>query len=162
MRSANLFVTAFYGILDLKTGMLSYANAGHNPPFLLSHKSGGTISALTPTGMPVGIDEDASWNLMSVQIDPGDTLLMYTDGIPDAQNLEGALFRERRLIETAQKTFGGSAQEMQMAILNSVEDFVGEASQFDDITLLIIQRDPQVESETLEDRDVSIEEQDID
>lgn len=143
--SANLFVTAFYGVLDIRDGTLTYANAGHNAPFILSPKNGGSIHALTATGMPLGIDEDASWTQATVKIEPGDTLVLYTDGIPDALNPEGIFFKERRLMEVAFNQMGNSAQEIQTTILNTVQEFVGGAAQFDDITLLVILRDPQPE-----------------
>lgn len=138
---ANLFVTAFYGILDPQSGVLTYTNAGHNPPLLLSPKNGGSVQALMATGIPLGIDQDASWRQASIQIEPGDSLILYTDGVPDAQNSEGEFFKERRLIDVAQKWIGFSAQELQKAILEEVENFVGAAPQFDDITLLVLMRD---------------------
>ena len=137
---AALFVTAFYGILDPITGELTYSNAGHNPPFLLSLRDGGTVHALTATGMPIGVDEDATWTQTTIQINPGDVLLLYTDGITDAQNSDGEFFKERRLIEVVQRNLGASAQEIQTRILEAVWEFVGEAPRFDDITLLVIAR----------------------
>ncbi|UCH59077.1 MAG: SpoIIE family protein phosphatase, partial [Anaerolineales bacterium] len=74
-------------------------------------------------------------------IKPGDSLILYTDGIPDAQNNEGEFFKERRLIDEAQKWIGFSAQELQKGILEEVMDFAGSAPQFDDITLLVLMRD---------------------
>ncbi len=144
---ANLFVTAFYGVLDQGTGLFTYANAGHNPPLLLSAKNGGSLQALMATGIPLGIDEDASWTQTTIQIEPGDSLILYTDGIPDAQNSEGEFFKERRLIDEAQKWIGFSAQELQKGILEEVMDFVGVAPQFDDITLLVLMRDLNPTSE---------------
>ncbi len=138
---ANLFVTTFYGVLDKNSGTLTYCNAGHNPPFLFSSKDGGNVHALSATGMPIGIDEDAAWTQAKIQIEPGDVLVLYTDGIPDAQNREGRFFKERRLIEVAQSKLGYGAQEMQTAILNAVQDFASAAPQFDDITLLILRRE---------------------
>lgn len=142
---ANLFITAFYGILDPESGVLTYCNAGHSPPLLLSQKDGGTIHALTPTGMPIGIDEDSTWTQAEITIEPGDLLVLYTDGIPDAQNSEGAFFKERRLIEILQNHQGGHAQEVQSAILEAVSQFVAGNAQFDDITLLVLKRDPAPE-----------------
>ncbi len=137
---ADLFVTVFYGILDQSTGQLIYANAGHNPPLLLSSQDGGTIHALGTTGMPIGIDEDASWSQNTITINPGEVLILYTDGIPDAQNLEGEFFKEKRLIEVLLNKFGANAQEIQENILDEVQVFAGDAPQFDDITLLVIAR----------------------
>jgi len=138
--SANLFVTAFYGVLDQETGTLTYCNAGHNPPFLISRRNGGKIDALTNTGIPLGVDEDVYWTQEVINIEPGDVLLLYTDGIPDAQNREGSFYKETKLIEAATSKAETSAQEILKAILNSIETFVGDAEQFDDITLIVLMR----------------------
>lgn len=144
---ANLFVTAFYGILDPRLGTLTYSNAGHNPPFLINNQDGGTFTALTPTGIPIGVDPDATWTQEVIQIDPGAALILYTDGIPDAQNSDGSFYKERRLMEVALASINRPAQEIQAAILASVKEFVGKASQFDDITLLVLVRDVQAKEE---------------
>ncbi len=138
---ANLFVTSFYGILDPRLGIFTYSNAGHNPPILINHQDGGTFTALTPTGIPIGVDPDAVWTQEVIQIDPGAALILYTDGIPDAQNGDGSFYKERRLMEVALSSLNRSAQEIQQAILLSVQEFVGKAAQFDDITLLVLVRD---------------------
>ena len=140
---ANLFVTAFYGILDSASGVLTYCNAGHSSPLLLSRKNGGTIHALTPTGMPIGIDEDSTWTQAEILIEPGDLLVLYTDGIPDAQNTEGNFFKERRLIDVLQGGMNTHAQDVQSSILDAVKEFSAGNTQFDDITLLVLKRDPE-------------------
>jgi len=147
---ANLFVTAFFGVLDPKTGHLSYCNAGHNPPFLLSKLDDGQPRSLTKTGIPIGIDIDATWKLSNVQLDPGDVLVFYTDGIPDAQNMDGAFFKEETLVAVAKESLGQPAEALQHAILDAVYDFVGDAPQFDDITLMVLARDkkPEIASTT--------------
>jgi sigma-B regulation protein RsbU (phosphoserine phosphatase) len=109
---------------------------------MLSNENGGTITALTPTGMPIGVDKDATWTQSSIQMNPGDVLLLYTDGIPDAQNIDGEFFKERSLIEIAQANFGKPADELQKSILDGVNEFVDGAPQFDDITLLVVARNP--------------------
>ncbi len=138
---ANLFVTAFYGILDQETGILTYCNAGHNPPYLFSPGNGNSFTSLPPTGMPMGIEEHALWKQEIIQIQPGDVLVLYTDGIPDAMNVAEEFFKEDRLVETTLANLHLPAQELQTAILKNVQEFVGEASQFDDITLLVLRRD---------------------
>jgi sigma-B regulation protein RsbU (phosphoserine phosphatase) len=138
---ANLFVTAFYGILEPKTGILTYCNAGHNPPFIIRSGENNPVDMLRRTGIAIGIDEDATWTQSSVVINLGDILVLYTDGIPDAQNRDGSFFGEERLIETVQQNIGRSAFEIQNSILEEVEKFVGENAQFDDITLMILARD---------------------
>lgn len=137
---ANLFVTVFFGILDQRTGLLTYANAGHNPPYLFSRRNGSKAAPLSPTGMPIGVEEDAVWQQTTVQMELDDVLVLYTDGIPDAQNAEGDFFREKRLVEITRNRLGSSAQELLVAIMNEIQDFAGDAPQFDDITLLVVQR----------------------
>jgi serine phosphatase RsbU (regulator of sigma subunit) len=141
---ANLFVTAFYGILDLETGELTYANAGHNPPYLMRSKNGtgeSEVVALTPTGMPLGIEEESVWNQELIRLNPGDVLVLYTDGIPDSQNSQGEFFQEDLLLEAVTGSQGRQANEIQDTILEQVQKFVGDAPQFDDITLMILSRE---------------------
>ncbi len=146
---ANLFVTAFFGVLDPKTGHLSYCNAGHNPPYLLSQQNDRQPIPLTKTGMPIGIDIDATWKLSNVQLNPGDVLVFYTDGVPDAQNIDGAFFKEENLVSVAKKSLGQPAEALQRSILDAVYDFVGDAPQFDDITLMVLARDTQPENASM-------------
>jgi serine phosphatase RsbU (regulator of sigma subunit) len=138
---AGLFVTAFYGILDPASGALTYCNAGHNPPYLLSAQNTDDVRALPRTGMPLGIETDATWEPETIQLGPGDVLLLYTDGIIEALDEQEAFFRSERLLEVAQANLGRSAQEIQDALLAEVHEFMGRAPQFDDITLLIVARD---------------------
>jgi len=138
---ANLFVTAFYGILDPGQGTLTYCNAGHNPPLLIRSSNNGKVEVLSRTGIAIGIEEDATWTQASIKIDPGDILMLYTDGIPDAQNVEGMFFEEDKLIEIAQASRGRPAYEIQTTVLDDVQRFVGEAPQSDDITLMVLVRD---------------------
>ncbi len=135
----NLFVTAFYGILDPQSGVLTYCNAGHNPPYWFN-RSNLKVTALSPTGMPLGIEEDQIWKLAHIQIQAGDTLILYTDGIPDAHNQQGEFYREKRLVETVQAALDLPAQDLLIRILDDVQEFVGDEAQFDDITLMILRR----------------------
>ena len=137
----NLFVTLFYGALDSSTGILTYVNAGHNPPYLLSSKENGDATPLEKTGIPIGIDEDAQWEERTIQIAPGDVLLLYTDGITESQNNEGESFDEDLLVETAVSQFGQTAHDIQAAILESAQNFVGNNPQSDDIALMVLSRD---------------------
>jgi sigma-B regulation protein RsbU (phosphoserine phosphatase) len=137
----NLFVTVFYGILDPNTGTLTYGNAGHNPPYLLTEKHRDPVQALRSTGLPLGIFKDATWMQESVQLAPGDALVLYTDGIPEAQNRAEEFFGEKRWVEIAQGNLGRSAQDMQDALLAGVHRFMGDAPQLDDITLMVVVRE---------------------
>ena len=136
-----MFVTLFYGILDPTTGVLTYANAGHNPPYLLSVQKKALVQALRRTGIPLGVLEDASWEQGAVQIIAGDALLLYTDGIPEAQNQQEEFFGEQRFLEIVQSSLGYSAQDMQKALLAGVHRFVGDAPQLDDITVMVVVRE---------------------
>lgn len=138
---ANLFITAFYGILDLETGELSYCNAGHNPPYLIRNKESVTVEALSRTGIPMGIEENTTWSKETVRINPGDILLLFTDGIPDAQNEEGVFFDDESILEVAKENIGRLAHEIQSDILDRLQQFVGNAPQSDDITLMVLIRD---------------------
>jgi len=136
---ANLFVTVFYGVLDPLSGWLSYANAGHNPPYIIGNHEG--VKSLNNTGMPLGIDEANSWGEDQVLISPGEMLLMYTDGVTDAQNSAGEFIDRKILLSSAQQQLGKSVQEVMQGILDKVHRFVGDSPRFDDITLVLLSRE---------------------
>jgi sigma-B regulation protein RsbU (phosphoserine phosphatase) len=140
---ANLFVTVFFGVVDLNTGEMTYSNAGHNPPYIITSQNESEPIPLDTTGFPIGIDEEATWTRETVKIHPGDTLVLYTDGVPDAQNPEGEFYREKSLVEVSKENRGQSAEMIQKSILDSVYDFVKDAPPFDDITLMILVRDTE-------------------
>lgn len=140
---ANLFVTVFLGIVDLTTGEMTYSNAGHNPPYLASSRNGGEPIPLEKTGFPIGIDDESTWKRETIQILPGDVLVMFTDGVPDAQNENGEFLKSTALVEVIKENLGQSAEALQKSILDRVYAFVGEAPPFDDITLMILVRDPE-------------------
>jgi serine phosphatase RsbU (regulator of sigma subunit) len=139
----DMFVTVFYGVLDPQSGTLLYCNAGHNPPYLL--KSDGPLP-LGRTGLPLGIFEDSTWDRGTAELAPGDALVLYTDGVTDTQTADGALFGQEGLLEVIQgfrgplATSTADAQEMEEAVLAAVHRFVGNAPQFDDLTLMVVAR----------------------
>jgi serine phosphatase RsbU (regulator of sigma subunit) len=137
---ANLFVSVFFAVLDPATGLVRYANAGHDPPFLLSH---GGIKTLNSTGMPLGIDEENDWTQDEIVINPGEVLFLYTDGMTDAQNIAGEFIDRKIILNTVQMNTGKSVYELQQDILDRVHRFVGDAPRFDDLTLVLLGRDPQ-------------------
>ena len=139
--NTNQFVTVFYGILDPATGTLVYCNAGHCPPYLVSAQSGNDVQRLIRTGIPLGIFEDKTWGQGVVQLACGDVLVLYTDGITEAQNEQEAFFGEDRLLESVRANLGHPAQDIRDAIVTDVHRFVGDAPQFDDIALAVIVRD---------------------
>ncbi len=138
----NMFVTAFFGILEPLTGRLTFANAGHPPGFLISTSGKGKISLteLKTTGMALGVSEQARWTQKIVRISEGDLLILYTDGITEAQNEHGDFFGEDRLLDVALAYAGHSAAEVHRAILNEVHHFVGNARRSDDIALIVVRR----------------------
>jgi sigma-B regulation protein RsbU (phosphoserine phosphatase) len=138
-------VTVFYGVLDPVTGALTYCNAGHNPPYFLGSQNGSDPIPLEKTGFPIGIDEDATWERSEVTMNPGDVLVLYTDGVPDAQDIDGDFFKQESLVKVVQEHLGESAEMLQRSILDAVYDFVGDAPPFDDITLMVLRRNLQKE-----------------
>jgi serine phosphatase RsbU (regulator of sigma subunit) len=137
---ANLFITTFYGILDPEEGLLTYCNAGHNPPYLIRESDQETIISLQRTGIAMGIEENSTWTTETVAIDPGDILILYTDGIPDAQDEDGDFFNDEAIIEISRANSGKFAHEIQTAIIDEVQKFSGSAPQSDDITLMVLMR----------------------
>ena len=136
----GLFVTVFYGILDPSSGELTYSNAGHNPPYLLSARDGIVLQELDRTGVPLGILDVGTWQQGVVNLAPGDVLLLYTDGITEAQNAQQEFFDEDRLREVVRANLGRSARDIQAGVIAEVDAFVGDAPQSDDITLMVIVR----------------------
>lgn len=135
------FVTVFYGVLDLDAGTLLYANAGHWPPYLVSGRKGGSAQRLVRTGMPLGILEDQTWGQGVAQVAPGGALVLYTDGITEAQNEHGTSYGEDRLLRSVRAGLQDSGQTVHDSIMTSVLNFVGGMPQSDDIALMVMVRD---------------------
>jgi sigma-B regulation protein RsbU (phosphoserine phosphatase) len=138
--SSDLFVTVFYAILDPATGLLTYCNAGHNPPFLYSANGSG-MQALRRTAIPIGVLDDAAWEQSTVTMQPGDLLLMYTDGVTEAEDEFEDFFGEERLQAVTNANLGRSVDIIEDKVVMAVLDFVGDAPQFDDITLMLLARE---------------------
>ncbi|MFO7539017.1 MAG: PP2C family protein-serine/threonine phosphatase [Chloroflexota bacterium] len=138
---ASQFVTLFYAVLDLAGGEMVYANAGHNPALLLSDGDG-SISWLPNSGPPLGVMEELTWQERRLHLSAGDRLLLYTDGVTEAQNEADELFTEARLTEVVRANGEETAAGWQTAVLDAVTRFSHQAPQFDDITLLTIIRQP--------------------
>ncbi len=138
----DLFVTVFYGVLDPQSGRLVYCNAGHNPPMLLQPQNGSKPLFLTRTAIPLGILPDAQWRSGEVMITPGDVLVAYTDGITEAQDERAEFFGEKRLHAVVRDNIGRSADIIESKLLSAVYEFAGDVPQYDDITLMVLVRDP--------------------
>jgi serine phosphatase RsbU (regulator of sigma subunit) len=139
----GMFVTVFYGVLDPQEGTFRYCNAGHNPPILLQPTG---IETLGRTGLALGIVEDTGWESGSARLAPGNALVLYTDGVTEAQAHDGVLFGLDRLqdvVKTQRRADGApeaQARALQNAVLAAVHEFVGDAPRFDDLTLMVVSR----------------------
>jgi sigma-B regulation protein RsbU (phosphoserine phosphatase) len=137
MSRANMFVTVFYGVLDLAQGTFCYARAGHDRPLLLS-PSTGECRFLTAKGTLLGLIEEVSLEEARVDLGPGDLLALYTDGITDAKSPAGEFFGVERLREAVCAAGGQIAQDLCDLIFKRVEQFQAGAVQYDDMALLVV------------------------
>jgi len=134
---AGMFVTAWMGLLNVKTGHVTFANAGHNPP-LLRQNGSEFIYHKTRAGFVLAGMEGVRYRKFELQLQPGDTIYLYTDGVTEATNAEEKLYGEQRLLQQLNQHHGDSAQTICDAVKTDVDTFVGEAEQFDDITMLCL------------------------
>ena len=159
----NMFVTLFIGIMDLQTGELSYCNAGHNAPVLIQRSASDNNEPsveMLPTipNLPIGILSGYAYTPQTTTIQRGETLFLYTDGLTEAENSKKELFGEERMIKALRRfeatqndpTDPAKAQQEIECVLQSVHEFVGEAEQSDDLTMLVIKR-LTIEGEHTED-----------
>ena len=133
------FVSVLLGMLDPTSGELQYCNAGH-PPAILLRAAAGEVQKLGKTGIALGIAADQTWETGVVNLDPGDLLLMYSDGITDAMNEEGGFFGDSPIKDMLKGSAGKSALDVQEALLAEVREFAGSAAQHDDIALVTVRR----------------------
>ena len=137
----GMFVTAFFGILETHTGRFIFANAGHPPGYLVCMRKGReTIDRLIRTGMALGVSEQAAWKQKAIRLEEGDLLVLYTDGITEAQNPLGEAYGEERLVEMILARAASTAGEIRDALLEDAQRFMGNSPRQDDIALLVIKR----------------------
>jgi sigma-B regulation protein RsbU (phosphoserine phosphatase) len=134
--AAAMFVTAFHGVLDFETGALRYCNAGHNPPYVL--RAAGGRENLKPTGIPFGVDGDLPYRIAETQLQPGDALFVFSDGITEAFDPAGEEFGSARLEAALEEARGKEAADLVADILAATRQFVAGAEQSDDITALAL------------------------
>ena len=134
---SGMFVTAWMGILDLTTGNVQFANAGHNPP-LLKRANGDFEYLKTRAGFVLAGMEGIRYRLGEITLNPGDRLFLYTDGIPEATNIDNKLYGDDRLLSFMNQNATIEATKLLPALKKNIDEFVGEAPQFDDITMLML------------------------
>jgi len=134
---AQMFITAFYGVLDPHSGRLIYCNAGHHPPIMIG-KDG--IQKLNPNGMALGIDQDAAWVAISQRIEVGDTLTLYTDGVVEALNPEDDFYGTEQLVKILKEIPNRPSQWMIRAVWEDLLNFQRGVLPNDDVTLVCLRR----------------------
>lgn len=135
-RSVKQMVTAFYGILDLQTLTLRFSNAGHPYPII---KRDGAVEENVINGLPLGAKPDESYDERSIQLCPGDQIILISDGVIEEMNERREIFGYERLRQVLYSTKGSDANHMLQTLWNAVVTFRGGAEQNDDVTLVIVQ-----------------------
>lgn len=134
-----MFVTLFFGMLDPRSGVLRYCNAGHNPPYVLC--GGGATKVLDGVrSAPLGVKADTAFRTVSVTLARGETLFVYSDGITEAMNGAGEFYAEQRLERALSVCAGLSSKEVVASVIAWLAEFVGGVPQSDDITAMAIRR----------------------
>lgn len=135
----NRFVSFFFGMLDTGTGRMEFINAGHNPPMQIG--SDGTAKDLLGGGMVLGLFENAPYQSHETVLAPGDLLLLFTDGLSEANNPEEEEFGEQRISETAHKLRHLDADRICQGILDEVRLFQRGLKPHDDLTLVVVKKE---------------------
>ncbi|MCC7352717.1 MAG: SpoIIE family protein phosphatase [Anaerolineae bacterium] len=136
---SDMFVTMWHGVLDWRTHRLIYADAGHGLAFL-ARANDGSLTRLRGPGMPLGILSTGPWADRQVTLEPGDAVVLYTDGTPDALNGQSKEFGDERLQAVIREHASESAEAISQAIESAVQAHVGEADLYDDLTLIVLKR----------------------
>jgi len=132
---SSMFASVFFGLLNPKTGELSYVNAGHEAPIIFRHN--GQVDILDITGGVVGLFPAANFSVATTKLNPGDLIFTYTDGVNEAKNLDGEQFTDERILTSA-KPEADNTTDFLGSMLDAVRQFRGEADQSDDITMLAL------------------------
>ncbi len=132
------FTTAFFAELDSQTGDVVYVNAGHNVPIL--RKASGALERLQVGGIPVGIFENAAYQVGAARLERGDWLVIFTDGVVEAVNTKDVEYGEPELIRLVDRESGSAPAELLRSLMAGLDQFVGNTPQHDDITCLLVKR----------------------
>ena len=141
---SSMFVTLFVGLFDLQTGLLQYCNAGHDSPLLIGNRGVGLLPC--DSNIPVGVMPGWEFSLQQADIDSRTTIFLYTDGLTEAEDIAHAQFGEKRIFDVAEPLQKADAAQPMVLIekmTKAVHDFVGEAEQSDDLTMLAIKYNKQ-------------------
>ena len=133
------FVTAFYGLLEPRTGAISFANCGHNPPLLL--RASGARDLLAVGGPALGMWHGATFVPGEASLLPGDTLVLYTDGVVEVMNAANEMFGVDRLEQAIRRFPRDSSRNLLEAVIEATRAFAGREGYEDDFTLVIIRRE---------------------
>ena len=136
--ASPLFLSALHAVLDVGTGELRYASAGHEPPVLL--RARGETLLLDAGGVVLGAYPDVGVREETVTLDPGDAIVLYTDGITEAREADGAMYGEERLLELLSGVRGLRADAIVEAVRAAVAAFTAGTPPYDDVTLLVVAR----------------------
>ena len=132
------FTTAFLAELDPATGELTYVNAGHNVPIL--RRKSGAVERPEVGGIPIGVLADAAYQVGTAQLESGDWLVIFTDGVVEAMNATGEEYDEPRLVRVVDRGSGSAPAELLRSLLAELDAFVGNTPQHDDMTCLLLKR----------------------
>ena len=135
-----MFVTVLYSIYNPETGRLTYSNGGHDAPMLVRPDGSSELLPLTG-GVALGIAPDIEYPSHTVQLEPGDTVMLYTDGITEAMNGDGEQFGVERMHDVFAESPPENSEQALKAMFDAVRNFVGDTPQSDDITCLVVRRD---------------------
>jgi sigma-B regulation protein RsbU (phosphoserine phosphatase) len=135
---SNRFITFFFCVLDVESGELRFANAGHNPPIIV--RANGAAEMLEGGGPVLGILSIAPYSQGAARLEHGDMLVLYSDGVTEATNIDYEEFGEERFTEVLQQNRNLSAVEIVQAVTKALEAFAASAPQADDITLVVAKR----------------------
>lgn len=141
---AGMFVTVWMGYLNTRTGEVTYANAGHNTPFI-RHADGSVEMVKSRPGLVLAGMEGIRYRANTVQLKPGDLMYLYTDGVTEATNAENGLYGENRLLTVLEGNADADVHTVCANVKTDMDTFVGDAPQFDDITMLALKYTPSEE-----------------
>jgi phosphoserine phosphatase RsbU/P len=153
----GMYVTAVYAILDLETGLLTYANAGHNQPLII-HKNDGNVERLQKGGMAMAVLEDNQYKEHRLVIEPGDAVLFYTDGVTEQFSPSGEMFGEERLLEELSSLAGQDIRDIHDHLHVTLANFREGDPPSDDVTLLSVHR--LLSGDTITESDIDFDEED--